>query len=70
MSTITVILEPDSDGTRHLPLPPELRHGKLKVTATLEPAPPLRKAKAGCLKGIWMAPDFDEPLEDFNEYME
>ena len=30
-------------------------------------APPLR---AGCLKGFWMSPDFDEPLEDFKEYME
>jgi prevent-host-death family protein len=27
--------------------------------------------KLGCLKGqILMAPDFDEPLEDFREYME
>jgi len=28
MNTITAILEPDADGTLHLPLPPELRHGK------------------------------------------
>ena len=27
--------------------------------------------QAGSAKGkIWMAPDFDEPLEDFKEYME
>jgi antitoxin (DNA-binding transcriptional repressor) of toxin-antitoxin stability system len=27
--------------------------------------------KAGSAKGkIWMAPDFDSPLEDFKEYME
>jgi len=39
MSTITAILEPDADGTLHLPLPAELRHGKIKVEATLEPAP-------------------------------
>jgi hypothetical protein len=38
MSTITAILEPDADGTLHLPLPPELRHGKVQVTATLQPA--------------------------------
>lgn len=33
------------------------------------PAP--RKApKLGCMKGkIWMSDDFDEPLEDFKEYM-
>jgi hypothetical protein len=24
----------------------------------------------GSLKGFWMAPDFDEPLADFKEYME
>ena len=25
----------------------------------------------GCMKGkMWMADDFDEPLEDFQEYME
>ena len=38
MSTITAILEPDADGTLHLPLPAELRHGKIKVEATLERA--------------------------------
>ncbi|HVS39660.1 MAG TPA: type II toxin-antitoxin system prevent-host-death family antitoxin [Gemmataceae bacterium] len=28
-------------------------------------------SKAGSAKGkIWMAPDFDEPLEEFKEYME
>ena len=27
--------------------------------------------KPGCMKGkIWMADDFDAPLEDFKEYME
>jgi hypothetical protein len=41
MSTITAVLEADPDGTLHLPLPKHLRHGKVKVTATLEgePAP-------------------------------
>ena len=34
--------------------------------------PPIRKPrKAGSAEGqIFMAPDFDEPLEDFKEYME
>ena len=36
MSTITAILEPDVDGTIHLPLPEELRHGKVQVEATLQ----------------------------------
>ena len=37
MSTITAILEADVDGSLHLPVPEELRHGKMKVTAKLEP---------------------------------
>ncbi|MBW4473605.1 MAG: DUF2281 domain-containing protein [Stenomitos rutilans HA7619-LM2] len=29
-----------------------------------------KKREAGALKGrIWMSDDFDEPLEDFKEYM-
>jgi hypothetical protein len=36
MSTITAILEPDADGTLHVPLPAELRHGKIKIEAKLE----------------------------------
>jgi hypothetical protein len=35
MSTITVILEADDDGTVHLPVPAEMRHGKIQITATL-----------------------------------
>ena len=38
MSSIIAILEADADGTLHLPLPVELRHGKIEVTATLKPA--------------------------------
>jgi hypothetical protein len=67
MSTITAILEPDADGSLHLPLPPELRNGKVKVEAKLEPvetSPP--HPQFGCLAGkIWMAPDFDAPMEEF-----
>lgn len=44
MSTITTILEPDADGTVHVPVPKELRRGKVRVTATFEAAkPPPRK---------------------------
>ena len=38
MRTITAILEADADGTLHLPLPAELRHGKIEVTALLKAA--------------------------------
>ena len=29
----------------------------------------LAKRKPGTGKGIWMSPDFDEPLDDFRAYM-
>jgi hypothetical protein len=38
VSTINAILEPHADGTVHLPVPPELRNGKVEVTATLRAA--------------------------------
>jgi prevent-host-death family protein len=45
------------------------RHGKR--IAELAPLPPKKKAGRGCAKGpgFYMAPDFDEPLEEFKEYM-
>ncbi|MEQ1747056.1 MAG: DUF2281 domain-containing protein [Saprospiraceae bacterium] len=43
----------------------------LKQEKTMEVKPARPKRKAGMLKGkIWMAPDFDAPLEDFKEYMQ
>ena len=36
MSTITAILEADADGTLHLPLPAELRGGKIRVEVKME----------------------------------
>lgn len=39
MNKISAILEAHEDGTLHLPLPPELRNTKVRVTATLEAAP-------------------------------
>jgi len=60
MSTISAILEPSSDGKLHLPLPPELRQGKVKVVATLESAAESKSPRFGCLAGkIHLTPDFD-----------
>ena len=73
MSTITAVIEAHPDGSLHLPLPDELRHSKVKVTATLEAvvATPAPRPRFGSLAGkIWMAPDFNAPLDDFKEYME
>jgi hypothetical protein len=57
MSTITAILEPDSEGCLHLPVPEELRGGKVRVEAKLEAAPRAAAAQAPAPKGT--------PLEAF-----
>jgi hypothetical protein len=68
MSTITAILDPEPDGSLRLPLPPELRHGKVKVEAKLESVTAVEpRPQFGCLAGkIWLAPDFDAPLDEFS----
>lgn len=45
------------------------RHGK--PAAELLAPTPVKRPKLGCAKGpgFYMAPDFDEPLECFKEYM-
>lgn len=43
---------------------------KQKQAAKTEPEKPRKKRRAGSAKGeIFMADDFDAPLEDFAEYM-
>ena len=76
MSTITLVLEPSADGTLHLPIPAEWRNQQIRVKAEMEPVTASSGSSAGnlkgfgCLKGqIQMAEDFDEPLEDFKDYM-
>ena len=77
MSTITAILEPHEDGTLHLPVPAALRNQAIRVQAELEPvastseSSPKESLKGfGCLRGkISMSPDFNQPLEDFRDYM-
>ncbi|MBI2924953.1 MAG: DUF2281 domain-containing protein [Verrucomicrobia bacterium] len=76
MSTITAILEPDEDGTLHLPVPAAWRKQAIRVKAELEPVSALQEPQSpeslkgfGCLRGkISMSLDFDEPLEDFKDY--
>ncbi len=77
MITLTAIFEPTDDRTLHHPLPAEVRSGKPQVVAIFTPIDsasseclPRISAGFGCLKGrIHLANDFDEPLEDFKEYM-
>lgn len=75
MNTITAILEPNADGTLHLPLPEAWRNQAIRVKAELEPVGPAspenpRNFKGfGCLAGkISILPDFDEPLNCFKDY--
>ena len=52
MSTITAILQPDADGSLHLPLPPELREGMVRVEATLEAVVPAPQPAASPLEAF------------------
>jgi hypothetical protein len=74
MSTISAILTAAPDGTLHLPLPEGWRNSRVKVVAQVErvgeEAPQESLKGFGALRGkISMAPDFDEPLADFKEYL-
>jgi len=57
-------------------LPEDLRKKVLAYMESLltgqpKPEEPPKKRIAGLLKGkIWIADDFDAPLDDFKEYME
>jgi len=46
------------------------KHGK-PVAEITPPEKPRKKAKRGCAKSpnFYMSDDFDEPLEEFKEYM-
>lgn len=51
------------------PLPPDLEGKELEVLI-VERKSPKKRRQSGSAKGqIVMSPDFDEPLEDFDEYM-
>ncbi len=71
MITIEETIVVDEQGRATLTLPPSVTPGPHRAVLQVDEAPAARPApKAGCLKGFWMAPDFDAPLEDFREYME
>ena len=78
--TITTILKPDSEGILHLTVPDAWRKQPIRVKAELEPLQdnPANQNETvltplkgfGCLRGkIRMMPGFDDPLEDFKDYM-
>lgn len=75
MNTITTeaVIGNDHKLNLSLDLPANCPTGKATVTVTVTPETPHvnRMAEiAGIYEGqIWMSEDFDEPLEDFAEYM-
>ena len=71
--TITQIIEIPA-GSRRLTIdvPREIPAGEVILTFTPKAAEQNQEKRRGfgCLKGqIWMAEDFDAPLEDFKDYM-
>jgi hypothetical protein len=72
VSKITAILEPQADGNLHLPVPEEMRHQRIKITAVLEPISSRRETPCfGRYAGqIWISPDFNAAAQDFKDYME
>jgi hypothetical protein len=53
-------------------VPREVPAGLVILTFTPKATPPeqMKEREFGCAKGqLWVADDFDEPLEDFKDYM-
>lgn len=78
MNTITteVIISGDHKLNLELELPKDIPTGAAVVTVTVEPKPEAGRTvnRAAEIRGIgkgqvWMSENFDEPLEDFAEYM-
>jgi hypothetical protein len=76
MSSFTAILDPQAHGTLHLPLPSDWLKYRVCVSAQLEPikSMPIERKRelkgVGCLRGkITMLLGFDDPVEDFKEYI-
>lgn len=53
------------------PLPEEFEGKQIQIQIEeIKEEPEKQRRQAGSLAGqIWMAPDFDEPMDDFAEYM-
>ena len=73
MKTLETDAEIGQDGSVKLlsPLPDWLKPGKAHVWLSLDCGKVDNVTpQAGSLKGFRMSSDFDEPMEDFKEYME
>ena len=71
--TITQTIDIPADRRITLEVPPQIPMGQVVLTFTPTASVITDQKKErdfGCLKGqIWMSDDFDEPLEDFADYM-
>ena len=70
--TITQTVNIPADRRIVIDVPHEIPLGQVTLTFTSKLTEPNQKKDRvpGCVKGqVWMAEDFDEPLEDFKEYM-
>jgi hypothetical protein len=76
MSSFKAILDPQADGTLHLPLPSDwLKYASTSAHnwAPIKPTPIEYETELkgfGCLRGkITMLSGFDDPVKDFKEYI-
>ena len=68
--TITQTIEVPANRRITLDVPPQIPEGQVILTFTPKTEEPKGKPVFGCLKGqIRMSDDFNEPLEDFKDYM-
>ena len=70
--TITQTVEIPADRRLVIEVPREIPPGQVILTFTPKAAEQEQKKDRvpGCVKGqVWMAEDFDAPLEDFKDYM-
>jgi len=63
-----------TDNRRQFTVPREIPSGQVIITFTSASTntgiEPQKRTGYGCLKGqVWMADDFDAPLDDFKDYM-
>jgi len=68
--SITQTVEIPPNRWLNIQVPREVPTGPVILTFTPANTEPTKEREFGCLKGqIWMADDFDAPLEDFKDYM-
>ena len=68
--TITQTVDIPESRRLVIDVPREIPVGQVILTFTPKGEKPIKERGFGCLKGqIWMADDFNAPLEDFKDYM-